>query len=229
MNARFDAKTVLALGVTVAGVVGITVLAMAVILVRDSDVNTRAQLVLNAVLPLFGTWVGTVLAYYFGRENYQSGSDNTIKAVRQLSLEDRLRAIPVTEVMTKRIYSVSAHDAKLQEIVDDLDKNDYKRLPILNEEGAVDALLYREHISRYLLSCPEAERAEKTVQDLLDARRDLKKNFACVGEEATLAEAREAMNKIEDCKVVFVTENGKCDGVVVGLITNSDIAEGAML
>lgn len=39
---------------------------------------------------------GTVLAYYFFRDNYESASTNTIRAVRQLSLEERLRAIPVT-------------------------------------------------------------------------------------------------------------------------------------
>jgi CBS domain-containing protein len=231
MKSRFDARTALALGVTVAGVLGTTALAITIILVADVDTNSRAQTVLNAILPLFGTWVGTVLAYYFSRENYESASDNTIKAVRQLSMEERLRQVPVAEAMTQAtsIYSIRDLGKLLQKVVQELDDKGYKRLPVLSEAGVVTALFYREDISRYLLSLPDAERAAKTLQNLIDERADLIQDFACVSERATLAEAREAMSKIDDCKVVFVTQNGTKDGVMVGMLTNTDIAKHAML
>src|SRR5437660_837167 len=36
-----------------------------------------AQYVLTAVLPVVAAWVGTVLAFYFGRENYESAAKST--------------------------------------------------------------------------------------------------------------------------------------------------------
>ena len=35
---------------------------------------SAAQLLLSALLPLFGTWVGTILAFYYTKESYQAAS-----------------------------------------------------------------------------------------------------------------------------------------------------------
>jgi hypothetical protein len=37
------------------------------------------------------------------------------------------------------------------------------------------------------------------------------------------------MEKIENCKVVFVTKSGDADEPILGLLTNSDIAKHAWL
>jgi predicted transcriptional regulator len=181
---------------------------------------------------LFGTWVGTVLAYYFGHENYQSGSDNTINAVRQLSPEERLRSIPVTDVMTHPVFSYSVNDAettKLQDIISELNERDYERLPVLKASRAVEALFYREDLTWCFPGLTAEERAAKTLKDLLDSETSKKRPYTFVGRQATLAEARDAMTKIENCKVVFVTETGRSDDAVVGMITNTDIAKHANL
>ena len=45
--------------------------------------------VLTIVLPLVGTWVGTVLAFYFSRENFVAAASQTASLVRQLTPEQR--------------------------------------------------------------------------------------------------------------------------------------------
>ena len=58
MKSRFDARTVLAFGITLTAVLGITALSLAIILstdTADGGLSDKAQNVLNAVLPLFGT------------------------------------------------------------------------------------------------------------------------------------------------------------------------------
>lgn len=59
-----------------------------------------AQLLLSALLPLFGTWVGTVLAFYYTKENFEAASKGTLDLVRAVS--QRLRSIAVAEKMMSR-------------------------------------------------------------------------------------------------------------------------------
>lgn len=55
--------------------------------------------IFNAVLPVFVTWVGTLLAYYFGKDNYESGAQHSADLARDLTGAEKLRKIPVTSVM----------------------------------------------------------------------------------------------------------------------------------
>ncbi|MBV7336890.1 hypothetical protein KFU94_53410 [Chloroflexi bacterium TSY] len=99
---RSDARTYLAFGITIAAVIGIIILSTTIIAAASEGMSSdAAQHVLNTVLPLFGTWVGTVLAYYFSRENFDAATASTQRLVRQLSPEERLRSIPVSEVTIK--------------------------------------------------------------------------------------------------------------------------------
>jgi hypothetical protein len=220
-----DTKTTLAIGITLTAMVGIIVLAVVIILTKDDAANTKAQSVFNAVLPLFGTWVGTVLAYYFSRDNFEVASHNTQQLVRQLSPDEKLRSIPVTDVMIKDIFAINQLDIKVDEIFKQLASKKVKRLPILMPSGALKALLYVEGILHYLYGVPETDRSKKTLEDLLKERPELNQKPAFVSNKATLADAKEAMGKIENCKMVIVTSSGDPNDPVEGILTNTDIAE----
>jgi len=225
MKYPFDARTTLAFGITFAAVVGITILSVEIIR-SAGEATTRAQNVLNSVLPLFGTWVGTVLAYYFSRENFEAASSSTERLVEKLTPEEKLRSIPVANVMTKSIFSISDLSAKVADVFKQLATKEAKRyLPILKTSGVLEALVYREGLMSYLYDIPEADRPKKTLGDLLKAKPELKQIPAFVREEGTLAEAKEAMEKIENCKVALVTKSGAPDEPVVGLLTSTDISK----
>ena len=220
-----DARSILAFGITFVAIVAITWLSITIIATTDPAVNTRAQNVLNTVLPLFGTWVGTVLAYYFARENFETASNSTQKLVRDLTPDEKLRSTRVADVMTRNIFSIRDLNAKVAEILKQLEEKGFKRLPILQQSGALEALLFLEGIISYLLDNPEADRPNKTFSDLLKERPDLKKTPAYVSESETLAEAKDRMERIQDCKVIIVTKNGNARDPVVGLLSNTDIAK----
>jgi hypothetical protein len=58
------------------------------------------QIVFSALLPLLGTWVGTVLAYYFSKDNFQTASDAVRETVRELNVPmERLRNIRAKDAM----------------------------------------------------------------------------------------------------------------------------------
>lgn len=159
MKLPFDARTALAFGITVAAVFGITILSLVVIATTDPDVNDRAQNIFNAVLPLFGTWVGTVLAYYFSRENFMAASDSTQQLVG--ALDERLRSTRVSDVMIKTIFSRNDLNAKAEEVLEELADKNFKRVLILQPSGALEALLYLEDVLSYLYEFPKADRSKK--------------------------------------------------------------------
>jgi len=56
----------IAFWVTLGGMVGVTILGIVVIRLAANDKRGEAsQLVFGSLLPLLGTWVGTVLAFYW--------------------------------------------------------------------------------------------------------------------------------------------------------------------
>jgi hypothetical protein len=109
--------------------------------------------------------------------------------------------------------------------LDKFQRKNIKRVPILQPNGVVEALLYLEGVMSYLLGVQEPDRPNKTLGDLLKERPDLKQNAAYVSEGATLAEAKSAMEKIDNCKLIFVTKSGDAKEPVLGVLTNTDIAK----
>jgi CBS domain containing-hemolysin-like protein len=222
----------LALGITGIAMIGIVILGGAVILAKEAEGN-KAQMVLNAVLPLFGTWVGTVLAFFFARDNFESASRN---AREFMTTQEKLQSLPVTSAMTPRdkMEVVKEPDnPSLIEKLDELEKRGIKRLPILSQDNYPKALIFKDGIFNYLYrgDKPRSDEDLKTLtmQNLLDEQSNLSQPYGIVGEQSTLADAQEAMRKKTGCHVVFVTKSGRENDVVIGMLTNRDIAEKAIV
>jgi len=47
-----------------------------------------------SVLPLLGVWVGTLLAYYFSKENFEAATKSVTEMAREIGGMEKLRAIP---------------------------------------------------------------------------------------------------------------------------------------
>src|SRR5215471_8029519 len=90
----------LALGIVGISVFGIVALSAVAIALSGSARADTSRLVFSSVLPLLGTWVGTVLAFYFARENLQAATDSAIRTTEStLRLTGREAGTPVTSVM----------------------------------------------------------------------------------------------------------------------------------
>ena len=81
-------------------VIGILSLA-AIILgaVVSSGAFASAKEILSLLLPVIGAWAGTVLAYFFSKENFESAARSTSALVQQLTPEQRLQATMASTVM----------------------------------------------------------------------------------------------------------------------------------
>jgi signal-transduction protein with cAMP-binding, CBS, and nucleotidyltransferase domain len=224
MFKNVDARTFLALFITIVTVIAITVLSVVAIVTPDESASGRAQSIMNVVLPLFGTWIGTVLAYYFSRENFESAAAQTQQLIQQISPEERLQSTPVEGVMTKTIFSISDKDMPVEDAYKELQGRNIKRLLIVNNANVLEALLFVEGLTGYLLTVADGLRAKKTLSDLLAERADLIQPAAYVAQNASLADAKAAMEDRKS-KVVLVTRTGRSDEPILGLLTNTDIAK----
>jgi len=225
---QFDARTILAFLITGFAIIGTSALSVTIIVSGDqAKANERASLVLNSTLPLFGTWVGTVLAYYFARENFEAASRSTERFVQLTSQTNSgdLQSIPVVIAMTARskMFAINDVSTSIADIIRQLDEREFRRLPVLESETDLPKnLVYYEDLIRYYYSKEESVRSSLTLQMFLDDSTTSKKPFAVIDSEATLALAKESMKKIPECRDVYITKTGKPDSAVIGFLTNVD-------
>lgn len=81
-------RNLIALGILLVSALAITALA-AVAVNADSS---NALTMFNTSLPVFASWVGTVLAFTFGRENFESANSQMRPLISKLSPEERAQA-----------------------------------------------------------------------------------------------------------------------------------------
>jgi hypothetical protein len=73
----------IALGVIVIAGIGIALVAIVALVaglyIQDTETQRRFLVltVFNTLVPLFGTWVGTVIAFYFAKENFSAATQST--------------------------------------------------------------------------------------------------------------------------------------------------------
>ena len=231
----------LALGVTVISVVAVGLLAGLIIhnSKDQKDAAASAQNVLASVLPLLGTWVGTILAYYFSKENFEAATKSVTDLAKQISPQEKLKSALAKDKMIPqaKMFSVSMRDnSTLVEILKNLEKEKKgNRVPILGDNREPRYILHRSIIDKFISELirkgkTNAEINALTLQDLLEQSAPAKtiaQSFGTMKPDDTLADAMNIMSKIDDCQDVFVTATGKKDEAVLGWITNVIIQDNA--
>ncbi len=217
--------------ITLVSIAGIALIAIAVIFFA-TDKAVASQTVLTAVLPLLAAWVSTVLAYYYSSESIEAAT----KSVKELMTpEEKLKTIPAKDKMIKineMVYFTYTDDLKVQVMLDKLkDSKKGNRLPFLRDNKQPEFMLHKSAVDEALveLSQKKIDIAPLTLKELFEKVPSLKVlaegTFGVVAEDATLADAKVVMNSSKNTQDVFVTDNGRKDGAVIGWITNVIIEE----
>jgi hypothetical protein len=224
----------LAITIVALSIVGIAIASgLAIGFATATDRPDTTRLVFTSVLPLLGTWVGTVLAFYFVRENLQAATESTLRLTARL--EPRT---PVQQVMIPKAqidsYDLKAGEdpgrVKLSDLSSQMQSAKRHRIPILNETGAVLYVVHDSTIASFADSVnkdpSDPNQFTETMADLLhnDDFRKAVEAIGFVGPDAVLAEARAAMRSVERCNDVFVTTNGRKGDPIIGWLTNTDLA-----
>ncbi len=204
-----------------------------------TELRTKVDALLSGtfatVLPVIATWVGTVLAFYFGSENFRQAAQSTREA-----LGDRL--VPSkkeSDIMTpyERIARLEVDDqdkAKATPISDVINYmsqaatrvivfNKTSRIPIYVIRGWSPFMPPSWMDSDYR---PTSEGQTKKISDYLSSNNNQNdkdaQQFDFVNEDATIEDAfgRVMTKKIDD---LFVTKDGQSNSPVLGWLTGHDL------
>ncbi|QTF93846.1 hypothetical protein [Halomonas sp. BM-2019] len=195
-----------------------------------------SQLVFNSLLPLLGTWVGTVLAYYFSRKNFESASYSVERMVT-LTTDQRLQQLTVAQEMLRiseiTLFRIpagkSAENILLKDLVAKLGGK-ITRIPIVNDKDVVLYILHQSSLYRFygektLAGKSAVELEGFTLQDLVNDA-ELKSwvtNIVFVSEKVTVADAKKQMEHQTGCQDLVVTKSGSKNEPMLGWMTNVDI------
>jgi hypothetical protein len=201
----------------------------------SDDLQDVSKTVFNTLVPMFGTWVGTVIAFYFARENFEAAAKQTKDLVQQFG-DDRLKQIfvkdvwiPVTSISALEVEADKEGDVNVQDKIRPMLNATVSRVPVWNSNKVVRYVLHESMIFRYLACRPSGENPTFTnflKFDVGDGKqmKAVVSKFALVAQTATLADAKAKMEGTPECQDVFVTADGN-EGPVLGWITNADIAK----
>jgi hypothetical protein len=206
-----------------------------------------AKYVLGVLLPVIGAWVGTVLAFYFGQVNFEAASKSAANLVRQLSPREKLEAEAASKAMMK-INEVTAFkiaagkseaDITIRELIDDGFEKDKsrprQRLPILDADGKGKYVLHRSTIDAFIAPKkrpPDVDESTLSLKDLLEDSKlkdYILNSFLPLAPEATLADAKDLLDKNPQCLDILVTQDGTKNGIVAGWITNVMVLNAATI
>lgn len=227
----------LAIGITLGSIAALLVLGL-VAVYRASSVDDTLK-VINILLPVLATWVGTVIAFYFSKENFESAARNINELTKQLTSEEKLKSIPAKSVMlpiekvSKLVLNTTPDKIKLKADVLDaiLAKNNVNRLPVLIDSGIPSYMIHRSTLEQFIVSQVVKGRKveELTLQDMLDdpefSAKVREGAFVTIKDTATLGEAKLLMDQNRNCADIFITDDGGRTGKVLGWITNGIILE----
>jgi hypothetical protein len=206
-----------------------------------------SKYVLGVLLPVIGAWVGTVLAFYFGQVNFEAASRSAQNLVRQLSPREKLQAEPAGHAMMK-INDVTAFkippdkgeaDITIRQLIDEGFEKDKsqprQRLPILDAQGRGKYVLHRSTIDAFVAPKkhpPDVDESTLSLKDLLEdpkLKDYIINSFMPLAPDATLADAKDLLDKNPQCLDILVTQDGAKNGIVVGWITNVMVLNAATI
>src|SRR5690349_3631468 len=166
--AAVAARERLALLVTVFSFVIIGVISGLAIGLADKPADAARSL-LTILLPVLGTWVGTVLAFYFARENLEAAAAATADTLR---LTGRQTAQPVTAAMLPEADwtafdvpdGTQLSDVKIGDLRKAMSKKDppSRRLPIRDAKRVVRYVIHDSTLNAFA-------DAKKVAMDAINA------------------------------------------------------------
>jgi hypothetical protein len=201
---------------------------------------SNAREVLTMVFPVVTSWVGTVLAFYFGRENFESASKQLQQVVRQLTPEEKAQML-VDQVMMNYVditsIKMTEDDYKNNSLkIDDLNdifvpgdntkSHEITRLPIVGPNRSPKYMIHLSNFLKYKLELRDLK--DKKLSDFLDFFKGkqefgVNKGFVVVASGTTLAHAKSSLEEKKGCADIFVTKNGNADEPFLGWISNTDL------
>lgn len=231
----------IALFITLTIVLITVILGLMSVIISIKDHKADFSLITDTLLPLWGTWIGTVLAFYFGKANFEAGTRSYQDAIKaSLTPEEKIAKMLVKDVMLpeKSIEFLKLEEEQskpLSAILAYERFKPYNRFAVIDAGKVVKYMLHRgliyQFIYEYNAQNKVTDNTDKPLlSDLLNStddrfRKPLTRGIGYVALDANLLDAKRVMDATEECLDVFVTQTNKSTEPVLGLLTNNRIFE----
>ncbi len=227
-----------------AATLGFTTIAITILaIVSVIQEPLEAKNILNIVLPVFASWVGTVLAFYFGRENFETANKQVGELIetsnkqvgeliQRLTPEQRAKK-QVTSIMrglgNMTVFTVqqeqSKQDIKISDLRNKFNNVNVSRLPIVDAEKNPLYMIHESKIDQYIAKGGKADDTLENFVSTPGVNFELNKGFVVVSENTSLSEAKRKMEEIPSCQDIFITKEGSPDEPLTGWISNVRMAK----
>ncbi|MBX9699834.1 MAG: hypothetical protein K2X74_10365 [Acetobacteraceae bacterium] len=219
------------------------IVVLLVVYLRKKDLDTLEKtitILTSTILPVVGTWVGAVIAFYFGNSQLRTANDAVVSltaGVRGGTSRRRLLELAQFKKKDEIRNTLESLDDKgdaacdISTMLADPQKL-RERVLVRTPAWAIRYVIPREVFTNLKAASP----ANPTLKTLLDAvdkqsgkpNRELYTAAATstfVPADATLADARRALDGTR-LKNIFVTANGQRDEAILGWIPDTDLPRG---
>lgn len=203
------------------------------------------QYVIGVLLPLWGTWIGTVLAYYYSKENFESANKSVQQIVDKLTSEKKLATVKAIDTMIakenliKQMVGPGEDLTKFklkEDCIDFVETNKIKRVIILDDKDCAKYVIHRDLISFFITNeiWAGGDVKDLSLKDMYekgnpDIKSTMDNSVKFIGKNANLLEAKNLMQQYKTCQDVFITENGNPAESILGWITNVTISENSIV
>ena len=223
-------------------VIGTTIIPIALMIMIFLDWDTfdkSISFIGQSLLPLWGTWVGLILAFYFGKSNFESASRTFQSVIDKLSPEEKIASINVSEVMIPFVkMSMLSYEKDMQKTIIEVfsmqkfDK-DYSYFPVVNNLTTLKYIINRKEFTRYVTekvvnNYPNEQIKSITLDTFIkdakgsktDARLD---DVVFISKNASLLDAKRLIERNRECYIITITQSGDPQEPIIGFISNNII------
>lgn len=222
-------RTRLTIIIVSTGLVLIAILSLVTILLADpKDKFESSKWVFNATIPVIASWIGTILAFHFGRENYESASKQAIAlnkdTIEDINVENIM--IDVKTIFYRKAESVDYDKILLNDILKEYTDAEKDRIPIFSNDFIPRLIIPRSVLAEYINQKNLSGKTDLSLKDFITDNKNKYSNeteagFVIISKTNSVEEAFNKMSSIKSCKDVFVTDNGKESGKAIGWVTNT--------
>lgn len=210
----------------------------------DRDKTTAT--VMTATLPLYGTWVGTILAFYFSRNAFEAASNATTRnaaTFQQIASSSSASAPPppdnvlakisVKSLANNLIFSQKDITKALKDVLAELQAAGRYRVIVVDATNKFLGLVYRRTAEAYLAppgeqganpALPQSPSLQTYLDWLKGSGTTAESKVVFLAETATLADVD---TKLQETKLkdAIITTDGRPDSPVLVYINDNDLNE----
>jgi hypothetical protein len=202
------------------------VIAFTVLAADDPSLKPKIDTLLNgifgAVLPIFATWVGTVIAFYFTSSNFQQAAriarEATTASVPQASVLDRM--IPYDKIAKIERPRAEAREIHMDDVVK-LFSPPVTRVIVFDQAKQPVFVIRQKRVPPEWSQHPQDHTIDEYLRQTVEGRSNAQDaaQFEFIPQTATIDDSRAKMASA-NCVDLFVTAGGEKTQPVLGWLTD---------